>query len=159
MERYGFFRKSKARVTKHDDQSKEHNHAGANLDQSSRSERFIVEKCPMRCESVGSREFDEHSESEFLISTIEALRKNLASECNVKRSGGLILDTSQMTGRVSAGYHEKGRHGSHVKRIITVREEPVCTLSSTSEMSQVECGLTQGVEDCTSECPRISPTV
>ena len=159
LERYGFFRKSKARVTKHDDQSKQHNHEGANLDQSSRSERFIVEKCPMRCESIGSREFDEHSESEFLVSTIEALRKNLAPECNVKRSGGLILDTSQMTGRVSAGYHEKGRHGSHVKRIITVREEPVCTLCSTSEMSRVECGLTQGVQDCTSECPRISPTV
>ena len=64
----------------------------------------------MRYESIGSREFDEHSESEFLVSTIEALRKNLAPKCNVKRSGGLILaecvgrlDTSQMTGRVSAG--------------------------------------------------------
>ena len=57
-------KKSKARVTKHDDQSKEH-HEGANLDQSCRSERFIVEKCPMRYESFGSREFDEHSESEF----------------------------------------------------------------------------------------------
>ena len=87
----------------------------------------------MRCESIGSREFDKHSESEFFVSMIEALRKNLALECIVKRSGGLILDTSQMTGRVSAGYHEKGRQGSHVKRIITIREEPVCTLCSTSE--------------------------
>ena len=98
---------------------------GANLDQSCRSERFIVEKCPMRYESIGSREFDEHSESEFFVSTIEALRKNLAPKCNVKRSGGLIpadcgrLDTSQMTGGVSAGYHEKGRQGSHVKRAMT----------------------------------------
>ena len=98
--------KSKARVAKHDDQSKEH-HEGANLDQSCRSERFMFEKCPMRYESIGSREFDEQSESEFLVSTIEALRKNLAPKCNVKRSGGLILaecvgrlDTSQMTGRV-----------------------------------------------------------
>ena len=102
--------KSKARITKHDDQSKEHHHEGANLDQSCRSERFIVEKCPVRYESIGSREFDEHSESEFLVSTIQALRKNLAPKCNVKRGGGLILaecvgrlDTSQMTGRVSAG--------------------------------------------------------
>ena len=34
LERYGFFKKSKARVTKHDDQSREHHHEGANLDQS-----------------------------------------------------------------------------------------------------------------------------
>ena len=33
LERYGFFKKSKARVTKHGDQSKEHHHAGANLSQ------------------------------------------------------------------------------------------------------------------------------
>ena len=87
LERYGFFKKSKSRVKKHDDQSKEHHNEGANLDQSCRSERFIVEKCPMRYESIGSREFDEHSESEFLVSTIEALRKNLAPKCNVKRNG------------------------------------------------------------------------
>ena len=49
--------------------------------------RFIVEKCPMRYEPTGSRKFDEHSESEFLVSTIETLRKNLAPKCNVKRSG------------------------------------------------------------------------
>ena len=104
-ERYGFFKKSKARVTKHDDQSKERHPEGASLDQSCRSERFIVQKCPVRCESIGSREFDEHSESEFLVSTIEALRKNLALKCNAKRSGGFVLadcvgrlDTSQMTG-------------------------------------------------------------
>ena len=30
----GFFKKSKARVRKHDDQSREHHHEGANLDQS-----------------------------------------------------------------------------------------------------------------------------
>ena len=102
--------KSKARVTKHDVQSKEHHHEGANLDQSCRSERFIVEKCPMRYESIGSREFDEQSESEFLVSTIQALRKNLAPKCNVKRTGGLILaecvgrlDMCQMTGRVFGG--------------------------------------------------------
>ena len=75
LERDGFFRKSKARVPKHDDQSKEHYHEGANLDQSCRSERFIVGKCPMRYESIGSRKFDE---------TIEASRKNLAPKCNVK---------------------------------------------------------------------------
>ena len=110
--------KSQARVTKHDDQSKEH-HEGANFDQSCRSERFIVEKCPMRYESIGSREFDEQSESEFLVSTIEAFRKNLAPKCNVKHSGGLILaecvgrlDVCQMTGRVFGGYHEKGRQAS-----------------------------------------------
>ena len=84
LERCGFFEKSKARVAKHDDQSKEHHHEGANLDQSCRSERFVVEKCPMRYGSIGSREFDEHSEREFLVSTIEALRKNLAPKCNVK---------------------------------------------------------------------------
>ena len=39
LERYGFFNKSKARVTKHDDQNKEHHHEGANLDQSCRSAR------------------------------------------------------------------------------------------------------------------------
>jgi len=39
--RYGFFKKSKARVTKHDDQSKEHHHEGANLDQSCRSTKII----------------------------------------------------------------------------------------------------------------------
>ena len=39
LERYGFFKKSKARVTNHDDQSKEHHHEGANLDQSCRSAR------------------------------------------------------------------------------------------------------------------------
>ena len=88
LERHGFFMKTKSRVTKHDDQSKEHHNEGANLDRSCRSERFIVEKCPMRYESIGSREFDEHSESEFLVSTIEALRKNLAPKCNVKRNGG-----------------------------------------------------------------------
>ena len=33
LESYGFFKKSKARVTKHDDQSKQHHHEGANLDQ------------------------------------------------------------------------------------------------------------------------------
>ena len=49
--------------------------------------RFIVEKCPMRYESIGSRKFDEHSESEFFVSIIVALRKNLAPKCNVKRSG------------------------------------------------------------------------
>ena len=49
----------------------------------------------------------------------------------MKRSGGSILaqsvgrvDTPQMIGRVSAGYHEKGRQDSHVKRVIAVREEP-----------------------------------
>ena len=91
LERYGFFKKSKARVTKHGDQSKEHHHEGANLDQSCRSERFIVEKCPMRYEPIGSREFDEHSESGLLVTAIEALRKNLALKCNAKRSGGLSL--------------------------------------------------------------------
>ena len=40
---YGIFKKSKARVTNHDDQSKEHHHEGANLDQSCRSERSIVQ--------------------------------------------------------------------------------------------------------------------
>ena len=49
--------------------------------------RFIVEKCPIRYESIGSRKFDEHSESEFFVSIIVALRKNLAPKCNVKRSG------------------------------------------------------------------------
>ena len=39
LERYGFFKKSKTRFTKHDDQSKEHHHEGANLDQSCRSAR------------------------------------------------------------------------------------------------------------------------
>ena len=34
LERYGFFKKSKARVTKRDDQSEEHHHEGANLDES-----------------------------------------------------------------------------------------------------------------------------
>ena len=32
LERYGFFKKSKTRVTKHDDQSKAHHHQRANLD-------------------------------------------------------------------------------------------------------------------------------
>ena len=32
LESYGFFKKSKTRVTKHDDQSKEHHHQRANLD-------------------------------------------------------------------------------------------------------------------------------
>ena len=40
-ERYGFFKKSKTRVTKHDDHSKEHHHDGANLDQSCRSTKII----------------------------------------------------------------------------------------------------------------------
>ena len=31
--------------------------------------------------------FDEHSESEFLVSMIEALRKNLAPKCNVVEHG------------------------------------------------------------------------
>ena len=67
--------------------------------------------------------FNEHSESEFLVSTIEALRKNLALKCNAKRSGGVSLVTvlDARFGhvpddwRVSAGYHEKGRQGSHVR--------------------------------------------
>ena len=53
LERYGLFQKSKANVTKHDDQSKEHYHEGTNLYQSPRSARFVVEKCPMRYESIG----------------------------------------------------------------------------------------------------------
>ena len=32
LERYGFFKKSKTRFTKHDDQSKEHHHERENLD-------------------------------------------------------------------------------------------------------------------------------
>ena len=39
LERYGLFKKLKARVSKHDDQSKEHHHEGANLYQSCRSAR------------------------------------------------------------------------------------------------------------------------
>ena len=104
------------------------------------AQRDSLSKCPTRHESIESREIDEHSESEFLVSTIEALRKNLAPKCNVKRSGGFILadcvgrlDTSQMTGRVSAGYHEKGRQGSHVKPIIAVQEEPSLHVNSTRE--------------------------
>jgi len=78
--------------------------------------------------------------------------------------GGLIpadsagrLDTSPMTGRVSAGYHGKGREGSHVKRIIAVQEEPSLHVNSTREISRVKCGRTgnvplcepiQGVQDC-----------
>ena len=81
----------------------------------------------MRYESKGSRDFDEHSESEFLVTAIEALRKNLALKCNAKRSGGLSLLTVLDVRfghvpddwRVSAGYHEKGRQGSHVKRVMT----------------------------------------
>ena len=62
-------------------------------------------------------------QSEFLE---ECRRKNLAPKCNVKRSGGLILaDCVDLSGyvtddgRVSAGYHEKSRQGSHVKRVTT----------------------------------------
>ena len=60
-------------------------------------------------------------QSEFLE---ECRRK--APKYNVKRSGGLILaDCVDLSGyvpddwRVSAGYHEKGRQGSHVKRVTT----------------------------------------
>jgi len=60
-------------------------------------------------------------QSEFLE---ECRRK--APKCNVKRSGGLILaDCVDLSGyvpddwRVSAGYHEKGRQGPHVKRVTT----------------------------------------
>ena len=67
------------------------------------------------------REFDEHLESEFLVTAIEALR------CNAKRSGGFSLLTVLDVRfghvpddwRVFAGYHDKGRHGSHVKRVMT----------------------------------------
>ena len=143
----------------HDDQSKEHDHAATNLDQSSRSERFIVEKCPMRCESIGSREFDEHSECEFFVSTIEALRKNLAPECNVKRSGGLILDTYQMTGRVSAGYREREtRLPREAHHYSSQRNQFAhCVLPARCHRWNVD--LPKEFKDCTSECPRISPTV
>ena len=93
LECYGFFKKSKARVTKYDDQSKQ-----------------II--CYLK-----------EDQSEFLE---ECRRKNLASKCNVKRSGDLILtDCVDLSGyvpddwRISAGYHEKGRQGSYVKRVAT----------------------------------------
>ena len=60
-------------------------------------------------------------QSEFLE---ECRLNNLAPKCNVKRIGGLILaDCVDLSGyvpddwRVSAGYREKGRQGSHVKRV------------------------------------------
>ena len=62
-------------------------------------------------------------QSDFLE---ECRRKNLAPTCNVKRSGGLILaDCVDLSGyvpddqKISADYHEKGRQGSHVKRVTT----------------------------------------
>ena len=42
---YGFFKKSKARVKQHDDQSKEHHHEGANLDQSCDPETTFETHC------------------------------------------------------------------------------------------------------------------
>ena len=45
LERYGFCKKSKARVTKHDDQSKEHLYEGANLDQSCDPETTFETHC------------------------------------------------------------------------------------------------------------------
>ena len=101
-------------------QSEEHHLEGANLDQSCRSTKIIG------CLKEEQFEFLE-----------ERRRKNLALKRNVKRSGDFIpadyvgrLDTSQMTGRVSAG-HEKRRQGSHVKRVIAVREEPGLHVNST----------------------------
>ena len=113
-----FFKKSKARDTKHHDQSREHHHEGTNLDQSCRSDRFIVEKCPMRYESIGSREFDEHSEGEFLVTAIEALRKNLALKCNAKRSGGFSLPTVLVIAESLLVTIGKGDKAPHVKRVM-----------------------------------------
>ena len=90
--RYCLFKKSKTRVTKHDDQSKEHHHERANLD---------------HCE-VDAWWFD---------------------PCLLGWTSGHVPDDW----RVSAGYHEKGRPGSHMKRVIAVQEEPSLHVNSTRE--------------------------
>ena len=92
LERHGFFKKSTTRVTKHDDQSKEHHHQRANLD---------------HCE-VDAWWFD---------------------PCLLCWTFGHVPDDW----RVSAGYHEKGRPGSHMKRVIAVQEEPSLHVNSTRE--------------------------
>ena len=92
LERYGFFKKSKTRFTKHDDQSKEHHHERENLD---------------HCE-VDAWWFD---------------------PCVLCWTSGHVPDDW----RVSAGYHEKGRPGSHMKRVIAVQEEPSLHVNPTRE--------------------------
>ena len=81
LERHGCFKKSKTRVTKHDDQSKEHH----------------LDHC----------------------------------EVDVWWFDPCLLCWS--SGRVSARYHEKGRPGSHMKRVIAVQEEPSLHVNPTRE--------------------------
>ena len=89
------------------------------------AQKHSLSKVSNEIQSIGSREFEKHSESEFLVTAIEALRKNLALKCNAKRSGGFSLLTvlDVIFGhvpddwRVSAGYHEKWRHAD-VKRVM-----------------------------------------
>ena len=89
----------------------------------------------IHCRKVSNEirvKFDEHSESDFLVTAIEALRKNLALKCNAKRNGGLslltVLDVKfehvPDDWRVSARYRDKGRQGSHVKRVMTRFDTP-----------------------------------
>ena len=80
-------------VLQHDDQSKEH-HEGANLDQSCRSARFIVEKCPMRYESIRrhSRCVDQFTEFKTARANVQEvrleprLRPTIASATREERS-------------------------------------------------------------------------
>ena len=66
------------------------------------------------------------------MTAIEALGKNLALKCNAKRNGGLslltVLDVKfehvPDDWRVSARYRDKGRQGSHVKRVMTRFDTP-----------------------------------
>ena len=63
--------------------------------------------------------------------------------------GGLIpadcvgrdLDTSPDDWRVSAGYHEKGRQGSHVKRVMRQ-----CLCPGTLGMSPTMCGVPEALQ-------------
>ena len=86
LNHHDLFKKSKERVTKHDDQSKEHHREEANLDQSCRSARFIVEKCPMRHESIGR-----HSRCGYPFKEFKTARTN------VKRSGEWFGDLVKLT--------------------------------------------------------------
>ena len=116
LERYGFFKKSKTRVTKHDDQSKEHHHERANLHHW----------------EVNAWWFD---------------------PC-------LLCWTS---GRVSAGFHETGGPGSHMKRVIAV--QPSLHVNSARERCPRLNADTMETSRCVNlfkkfkiACPRMSRT-
>ena len=106
FERHGLFQKSKTNVTKHDDQSKEHHHEGANLDQSCRSAKFIVEKWS---NEIRVNRKSTHVEIHDGDGTFPFLF-NGEMQCTTDYTGHVLVEH---------GVAESVCRGSHVKRVIS----------------------------------------